>query len=99
LSVRGRILGILDLQSKMRAHFNKMNWNPAIPGRPDRNSVESVRLINDTQAFANELEMLASQQTGEEWQRYLASRAIAYQFTPSGTNPSRRRNQGKRMKG
>jgi GAF domain-containing protein len=86
LSVRGRILGILDLQSKDARTFQQDELE-ILQSLADQIaiSVESVRLINDTQAFANELEMLASQQTGEEWQRYLASRAIAYQFTPSGT--------------
>ena len=86
LSVRGRMLGILNLQSKETRTFQQDELE-ILQSLADQIaiSIDSVRLINDTQAFANELEMLATQQAGKEWKRYLASRTLAYQYTPSGT--------------
>jgi GAF domain-containing protein len=100
VSVRGRMLGILDLQSQEARTFQQDELE-ILQSLADQIaiSVDSVRLINDTQAFANELEMLAAQQTGEEWQRYVGSRSMGYQYTPSGTKSipageTRKKNEG-----
>jgi GAF domain-containing protein len=100
LSVRGRVLGILDLQSKEVRTFQADELE-ILQSLADQIaiSVDSVRMISDTQAFANELEMLASQQSGENWKRYLSNRPIAYKYTPAGIKPvppdeNRKKNAG-----
>jgi GAF domain-containing protein len=86
LSVRGKITGVMDFQSKESHTFNQDEIE-TLQSLVDQIalSIDGVHLINDTQAFVNELESLTMQQTKDVWKRYLENRGIAYQYTPSGT--------------
>ncbi|MGA7192402.1 MAG: GAF domain-containing protein, partial [Anaerolineales bacterium] len=86
LTVRGTITGIMDFQSKESRDFNQDEIE-ILQSLADQIaiSMNSVQLINDTQAFVSELESLTVQQTKDVWKHYLENRGIAYQYTPSGT--------------
>ncbi|HUI90479.1 MAG TPA: GAF domain-containing protein [Anaerolineales bacterium] len=100
LNGRGKTLGAIDFQSKEARVFNQDEIE-ILQSLADQIaiSIDSVRLLNETQAFVNELETLTAQQTEVVWKRYLANRTIAYQFTPAGIKsvmPGRHRNVNKK---
>jgi GAF domain-containing protein len=85
LTVRGKITGIIDFQSK-ESHTFDQDEIEILQSLADQIaiSVDSTRLYDETQAFINELEALTTQQMGDVWKRFAANRALAYQYTPSG---------------
>ena len=85
LTVRGKIIGIMDFQSKESRAFNQDEIE-ILQSLADQIalSIDSARLLDETKAFVNELEALTTQQMGDVWKRSLASRTLAYQYTPSG---------------
>ena len=85
LTVRGKIIGIMDFQSKESRAFNQDEIE-ILQSLADQIalSIDSARLLDETKAFVNELEALTTQQMGDVWKRSLASRSLAYQYTPSG---------------
>ena len=85
MTVRGKITGIIDFQSK-ESHTFDQDEIEILQSLVDQIaiSIDSTRLFDETQAFVNELQALTTQQMGEVWKRYLANRALAYQYTPSG---------------
>jgi len=89
LTVRGKIIGIMDFQSKEERVFNQDEIE-ILQSLTDQIaiSIDSVHLLSDTQAFVDELETLTTQQMDVAWKRYLTNRTLAYQYTPSGTKPT-----------
>ncbi|MFZ1041815.1 MAG: GAF domain-containing protein [Anaerolineales bacterium] len=85
LTVRGKITGIIDFQSK-ESHAFDQDEIEILQSLADQIaiSIDSTRLYDETQAFINELEALTTQQMGDVWKRYAGNRALAYQYTPSG---------------
>jgi GAF domain-containing protein len=85
LTVRGKITGIIDFQSK-ESHTFDQDEIEILQSLADQIaiSIDSTRLYDETQAFIKELEALTTQQMGDVWKRYAANRALAYQYTPSG---------------
>ena len=85
LTVRGKIIGIMDFQSKESRTFNQDEIE-ILQSLADQIalSIDSARLLDETKAFVNELEALTTQQMGDVWRRSLASRTLAYQYTPFG---------------
>ncbi len=85
LTVRGKITGIIDFQSK-ESHTFDQDEIEILQSLADQIaiSVDSTRLYDETQAFINELEALTTQQMGDVWKRFAANRALGYQYTPSG---------------
>ena len=84
LSARGKMIGVLDFQSKDSRAFNQDDLEILQPLADQiAISIESMHLLNDTQALVGELESLTKQQTEYVWKHYLSTRALAYQYTPS----------------
>jgi len=85
LTVRGKIAGVLDFQSKESFTFDQDEIE-ILQSLADQVaiSIDSARLLDETQAFVNELEAVTTQQMGDVWKRYLANRALAYEYTASG---------------
>jgi len=88
LTVRGKIIGIMDFQSKEERVFNQDEIE-ILQSLTDQIaiSIDSVQLLSDTQAFVDELETLTTQQMDVAWKRYIMNRTLAYQYTPAGTKP------------
>jgi len=85
LTVRGKIAGVLDFQSKDSLTLDQDEIE-ILQSLADQIaiSIDGARLLDETQAFVNELEAVTTQQMGDVWKRYLANRALAYQYTASG---------------
>jgi GAF domain-containing protein len=85
LTVRGKITGVIDFQSKESFTFDQDEIE-ILQSLADQIaiSIDSARLLDETQAFVNELEAVTTQQMGDVWKRYLANRVLAYQYTASG---------------
>jgi GAF domain-containing protein len=86
LTVRGRIIGIMDFQSKEPRTFSPDEIE-ILQSMADQIaiSINSVHLINETQAFAGEMESLTSEQTKIAWRNYFSNRELAFEYTPSET--------------
>jgi len=86
LTVRGKIIGIMDFQSNESHVFNQDEIE-ILQSLADQIaiSIDNVHLIEDSKAFVNELESVTTVQTKEIWKSYLENRNLAYQYTPSGT--------------
>ncbi len=85
LTARGKVTGIMDCQSE-EPRTPDQNETEILQSLADQIaiSVDNARLLDETQAFVNELESLTTQHMGDVWKRYLANRGLAYQYTPSG---------------
>ena len=85
LTVRGKIAGVMDFQSKESFTFDQDEIE-ILQSLADQIaiSIDSARLLDETQAFVSELEAVTTQQMGDVWKRYLVNRALAYQYTASG---------------
>ncbi len=86
LTVRGKIIGIMDFQSKESRVFNQDEIE-TLQTLADQVaiSIDSAHLIGDTRASIRELELLSVLQTKDIWGHYLENRNLVYQYTPSGT--------------
>jgi len=86
LNARGKLLGIIDFQSKESRTFNDDEME-ILQSLADQIaiSIDSAHLISDTQAYVSELQSLTSKQTRGVWEQHLKNRTLIYQYTPSGT--------------
>lgn len=88
LVVGGKIIGVLDIQSKQAQAFAKGDAN-ILQILADQLALvmENVRLLSDAQVIAGQLEFQMGQQTQQSWKVFATQRAIAFQYTPTGVKP------------
>ncbi len=88
LIVRSVVIGLLDIHSEQSGAFDKDSAEilQSLAGLIAI-SMDSTRLLNDTQGAASQLEALASQQSLEVWKKFTETRSPAYQYTPAGVRP------------
>jgi GAF domain-containing protein len=85
LLVRGRVLGVLDIQSDKPEAF-KTDDMDILQTLADQIAVaiENARLIEETQASIAQLEALTSSRTREAWNQKLWERSRVFTYTPLG---------------
>jgi K+-sensing histidine kinase KdpD len=85
LVARGGVIGVLDIQSEQHQAFDQ-NETEILQLLADQvaASIDNARLLNRSQAFIGQLEILTAKQTQSTWREYLKNRKSAYQYTPGG---------------
>lgn len=88
LAVRGNLIGILDLHSERAGAFTPEDAD-VFQSLADliAVSIDNVRLLNDTRALIEQLEMVTSIQSFEAWKKFAGRHKSAYQYTPAGVRP------------
>jgi GAF domain-containing protein len=88
LSVRGNIIGVLDMHSDQILPSDNQNIE-ILQTLADliAISIDNVRLIDETQTLVEQLRFYNSSQTVETWSKQTSRRAPAYQYTPAGVRP------------
>ncbi len=88
LSVRGEVIGVLDMHSDEAQTFNTEDAQ-ILQTMADlvAISIDNVRLIDETKALILQLESYTSTQTSETWSKFTRRHAPAYQYTPAGIRP------------
>lgn len=88
LTVRGDVIGLLDLHSDQARAFN-LDDAEILQTLADLTaiSLDNVRLINETQNLVNQLEANTSLQTQRTWRKLTSKQRPAYQYTPAGVRP------------
>lgn len=85
LTVRGKVIGVIDFHSDKPREFSEDDID-VLETMADQlsASIDNVRLLNETQAFVSQLEVLTSEETRATWQEFLSRRAPAYHYSPAG---------------
>jgi GAF domain-containing protein len=88
LSVRGEVIGVLDIHSDQPEGFNPDDAE-VIQTLADlvAISLDNVRLIDETKTLILQLEAYTSSQTTETWSKFTSRHIPAYQYTPAGVRP------------
>ncbi len=88
LTVRGNILGILDLHSDQPQAFNVQDAE-ILQTLADLVAIsfDNARLINETRSLLSQLEINTSIQTERTWKKLTSRQKPAYQYTPAGVRP------------
>jgi GAF domain-containing protein len=88
LSVRGDIIGVLDMHSDQIQSLDSQNVE-IIQTLADliAISIDNVRLIDETQTLVEQLRFYNSSQAVETWSKQTSRRSPAYQYTPAGVRP------------
>lgn len=88
LTVRGVVIGLLDLHSDQTRAFN-VDDAEILQTLADLTaiSLDNVRLINETQNLVNQLETDTSVQTQRIWSKLTSRQKPSYQYTPAGVRP------------
>jgi GAF domain-containing protein len=88
LSVRGKVIGVLDLHSDQILAFHQDD-SEIIQTLADlvAISIDNVRLMDETNALINQLESFSAAQTSEIWTKISSRHIPAYQYTPAGVRP------------
>lgn len=88
LSVRGDIIGVLDMHSDQIQPTDSQNIE-ILQTLADliAISIDNVRLIDETQTLVEQLRFYNSSQAVETWSKQTSRRAPAYQYTPAGVRP------------
>ena len=91
LIVRGRVLGVLQLQPGPAVSGDHQPRLEIIQLLADQiaAAIESTRLSGETRAALAQLEQLSGQGTQLAWRNFLREGAIAFQYTPAGVEPAR----------
>ena len=85
LVMRGKVSGVLDIQSEQADAFSQSETEILqLLAAQIASSIDNIRLLDESQAIVNQLEVLTSQQTRAAWREYLQGQNIAYQFTAAG---------------
>jgi GAF domain-containing protein len=85
LLVRGKVTGVLDIQSEKSDAFNQ-NEAEILQLLADQvaAAIDNARLLSGSQTLVSQLRDLTSQETHSTWREYLINQKLAYQFTPMG---------------
>ena len=88
LSVRGTMIGILDMHSEQPQAFNLQDAE-ILQTLADLTAIsfDNVRLIGETRNLLSQLEASTSQQTQQTWSKFTSRHKSAYQYTPAGVRP------------
>jgi GAF domain-containing protein len=88
LSVRGNILGALDIHSDQPRAFVVRDAE-TLQTLADLTAVafDNVRLINETLSLVGQLETNTAAQTLQTWSKLTSRKRPAYQYTPAGVRP------------
>ncbi len=88
LTVRGNVLGMLDLHSDQPQAFNTQDAE-ILQTLADLVAIsfDNVRLINETRSLVGQLEINTSIQTQRTWKKLTSRQKPAYQYTPAGVRP------------
>jgi GAF domain-containing protein len=102
LTVRGDVIGILDIHSDQPRIFNVQDAE-TLQTLADlvAISIDNVRLIDETKNLVRQLEAYTSAQTRENWSKFTSRQKPAYQYTPAGVRPlfaSTKRESGESLK-
>lgn len=88
LSVRGNVIGMLDIHSDQPQAFNLQEAG-ILQTLADLVAIyfDNVRLINETRTLVTQLEANTSLQTQQTWKKMTRRKKPAYQYTPAGVRP------------
>lgn len=88
LSVRGTMIGILDMHSDQPQAFSLQDAE-ILQTLADLTAIsfDNVRLIGETRNLLSQLEANTSQQTQQTWSKFTSRHKSAYQYTPAGVRP------------
>jgi GAF domain-containing protein len=88
LSVRGNVLGMLDIHSDQPQAFSLQEAG-IVQTLADLVAIyfDNVRLINETRTLVSQLEANTSLQTQQVWTKMTSRKKPAYQYTPAGVRP------------
>lgn len=88
LSVRGDVIGLLDLHSDQPRTF-KVEDAEILQTLTDLVAIsfDNARLINEMQNLVNQLEINTAMQTQRTWKKLISRQTHAYQYTTAGVRP------------
>lgn len=88
LSVRGNVIGVLDIHSDQPKVFNIQDTE-ILQTLSDLVAIsfDNVRLINETKSLVSQLETNTSFQARRTWSKLTTRQKPAYQYTPAGVRP------------
>ncbi|MGC8856049.1 MAG: GAF domain-containing protein [Anaerolineae bacterium] len=88
LIAREQIIGVLDIQSDQPQAFSPDDIE-ILQTLADQLAIaiENARLFGESQAIIAQLEALTMLQTRQAWEKFIARRRLAYQYTPLGVTP------------
>lgn len=88
LSVRGHMIGILDIHSDQQQAFSSQDAE-ILQTLADLTAIsfDNVRLIGETRSLLSQVEASTSQQTQQTWSKLTSRHKSAYQYTPAGVRP------------
>ena len=88
LSVRGTMIGILDMHSEQPQSFSLQDAE-ILQTLADLTAIsfDNDRLIGETRNLLSQLEASTSQQTQQTWSKFTSRHKSAYQYTPAGVRP------------
>jgi GAF domain-containing protein len=88
LTVRGSVIGILDLHAEQLHAFNNRDAETfQTVANLVAITIENARLMEETQNLARQAEAQTFAQTRENWTKFSARQKPAYQYTPAGVRP------------
>lgn len=88
LSVRGNVLGMLDIHSDKPQAFT-MQDAEVLQTLADLTAIyfDNARLLNETMSLVSQLEANTAARTLQTWSKLTSRRKPAYQYTPAGVRP------------
>ena len=88
LRVRGRVIGVLDVQSEEPAAFTEEDV-AVLQVMADQIAlaIENARLLEESQRTLRELERLYGERVREAWRRWIVQRPVAYRYTGVTVEP------------
>ncbi len=88
LPVRGIPIGVLDMHSDQIQSFSSQDVE-ILQTLADliAISIDNVRLLNESNALLEQINISTSAQTGEIWSKHVSRQTPAYQYTPAGVRP------------
>jgi GAF domain-containing protein len=83
LSVRGRVIGVLDVQSTQAANFTESDIEILrLLADQVALAIDNARLLNQSQASLEHMETLYNRQVQSSWQKRLAGQSVIYTYNP-----------------
>jgi GAF domain-containing protein len=82
LKVRGRVIGVLDVQSRREAAFSSEDV-AILQTMADQVAIaiENARLLEESRQTLQELQALYGQRVREAWREHAARQSVAYRYT------------------
>lgn len=88
LSVRGNVIGVLDMHSDRSQAFTQQNAE-ILQTLSDLIAIsfDNTRLINETKNLLSQLNLSTSFETRDTWSKLTSRNRPTYQYTPAGVRP------------